>query len=94
MIICIINRSNSKNHSTQNYSQDLKEYTRVNMSGKFINDETILVGPRTHVVEKELPKNGYTVITPFVTNEFQVRLLVNRGWIAKNSKGNISSVEN
>tara|TARA_A100001011_G_scaffold357409_1_gene402251 strand:+ start:4840 stop:5538 length:699 start_codon:yes stop_codon:yes gene_type:complete len=59
-----------------------KNYQRVNTKGKYIFDEQIYLYSLN-----DSGKPGYDVITPFRTHKNE-NLLVNRGWISKEFKGN------
>lgn len=56
--------------------QDLVRYRPVNLNGFFLNDHTFLLDNRVRN-----GKVGYEVLTPFVDNNTDLTLLVNRGWI-------------
>lgn len=65
-----------------------KEYTPVSLTGRFLYDKEVHVGPRSAPVsfKKKYPMGGTTtgsyVFTPFRTKEGAL-LLVNRGWIPR-----------
>jgi len=61
-----------------------KNYQRVNVIGVFNYDEQIYLYSLN-----DKGKPGYDVITPFETNKNE-NVLVNRGWISKELKGNPS----
>ena len=66
------------------YSSSIKKnYQRVNAKGKFDFDKQIYLYSLN-----EKGKPGYDVVTPFRTNKNE-NVLVNRGWINKELKGNV-----
>ena len=65
------------------YSSSIKKnYQRINAKGKFDFDKQIYLYSLN-----EKGKPGYDVVTPFRTNKNE-NVLVNRGWINKELKGN------
>ncbi len=60
-----------------------KNYQRVTSKGKFNFDDQIYLYSLN-----EKGKPGYDVITPFSTNKNE-RVLINRGWIERELKGNL-----
>ena len=65
------------------YSNSIKKnYQRINAKGKFDFDKQIYLYSLN-----EKGKPGYDVVTPFRTNKNE-NVLVNRGWINKELKGN------
>ena len=65
------------------YSNSIKKnYQRVNAKGKFDFDKQIYLYSLN-----DSGKPGYDVVTPFRTNKNQ-NVLINRGWIKKELKGN------
>ena len=65
------------------YSNSIKKnYQRVNAKGKFIFDKQIYLYSLN-----DNGKPGYDVVTPFRTNKNE-NVLINRGWINKELKGN------
>ena len=71
------------NSSPIEYSSLIKKnYQRVNIKGIFNYDEQIYLYSLN-----DSGKPGYDVITPFKTNKNE-NVLVNRGWIRKELKGN------
>ena len=67
------------------YSNSIKKnYQRVSTKGKFYFDKQIYVYSLN-----ESGKPGYDVVTPFRTNKNQ-NVLINRGWIKKDLKGDPS----
>ncbi len=71
------------NSNPAEYSNLMKKnYQRVNTKGKYIFDEQIYLYSLN-----DSGKPGYDVITPFRTHKNE-NLLVNRGWISKEFKGN------
>ena len=71
------------NSNSVEYSNLMKKnYQRVNTKGKYIFDEQIYLYSLN-----DSGKPGYDVITPFRTHKNE-NLLVNRGWISKEFKGN------
>ena len=65
------------------YSSSIKKnYQRINAKGKFDYDKQIYLYSLN-----EKGKPGYDVVTPFRTNKNE-NVLVNRGWINKELKGN------
>eukprot|EP00049_Salpingoeca_infusionum_P025589 m.20436 g.20436 ORF g.20436 m.20436 type:complete len:244 (-) comp8164_c0_seq1:93-824(-) len=63
------------------------EYTRVKLTGSFLHDQELLVGPRTRTREAfagmaDLPESGFHVITPFVRSDANnEKVLIDRGYI-------------
>ena len=71
------------NTSPIEYSSSIeKNYQRVNAIGKFNFDKQIYLYSLN-----DSGKPGYDVVTPFKTNKNQ-NVLINRGWIKKELKGN------
>ena len=67
------------------YSNSIKKnYQRVNTKGKFFFEKQIYLYSLN-----DNGKPGYDVVTPFKTNKNE-NVLVNRGWIKKELKGNPS----
>jgi len=61
--------------------QEDKNYYTVQLSGHFDNDGTVLVDNQTL---KKQP--GYAILTPFILDDSQTTVLVNRGWASKKEK--------
>ena len=73
------------NSSPIEYSSSIKKnYQRVNVKGKFDFDNQIYLYSLN-----DNGKPGYDVVTPFRTNKNE-NVLINRGWINKELKGNPS----
>ncbi len=73
------------NSNPKEYSSLIKKnYQRVNAQGKFNFDKQIYLYSLN-----ENGKPGYDVVTPFRTNKNE-NVLINRGWIDKELKGNPS----
>ncbi len=73
------------NSSPIEYSSSIKKnYQRVNVKGKFDFDKQIYLYSLN-----DNGKPGYDVVTPFRTNKNE-NVLINRGWINKELKGNPS----
>ncbi|KAF9921214.1 surf-like protein [Linnemannia zychae] len=64
------------------------EYRKVKVTGKFRNDEEILLGPRT----RGDGQPGYFVITPFERTNGS-KILVRRGWVPREKKGQITRLD-
>lgn len=72
------------------------EYRRVTMSGCFDHSQEILLGPRSKntkqprsgggggLISHSVPASGYHIVTPFVLDSGE-RILINRGWVSKDS---------
>ncbi|KAG0043169.1 surf-like protein [Gryganskiella cystojenkinii] len=58
------------------------EYRKVKVTGHFLHDEEILLGPRT----RGDGQPGYFLITPFVRNNGGSKILVRRGWVPRDKK--------
>lgn len=54
------------------------EYRKVKLTGKFIYEDEIFVGPKSFNAEK-----GYQLFTPFEVKDTGKRYLVERGWISE-----------
>jgi len=70
------------------------EYSKVKVTGKFLHDKEMLMGPRSLILPNESERagglfsqrdtgNGYLVITPFQLSNTGEIILVNRGWISR-----------
>lgn len=57
------------------------DYRRVLATGRFRHDQEMLIGPRIHEGQ-----NGYQVVTPLERTGGGTKVLVNRGWIAKEKR--------
>ncbi|KAI9669121.1 MAG: surf-like protein [Alyxoria varia] len=57
------------------------DYRRVYATGRLRHDQEMLIGPRIHD-----GKDGYLVITPLERGRDQSKILMNRGWIAREKK--------
>ncbi|CDO92533.1 unnamed protein product [Kluyveromyces dobzhanskii CBS 2104] len=54
------------------------EYRKCTVTGKFLHDEEIFVGPRVRGGIK-----GYVLYTPFIRKDTGERILIERGWISE-----------
>lgn len=54
------------------------EYRRCTVTGHFLHDEELLIGPRVKNGVK-----GYILFTPFVRKDTGERILIERGWISE-----------
>ncbi|EJS43624.1 shy1p [Saccharomyces arboricola H-6] len=54
------------------------EYRKVILSGHFLHNEEMFVGPRKKNGEK-----GYFLFTPFIRDDTGEKLLIERGWVAE-----------
>lgn len=54
------------------------EYRRCTVTGKFLHDEELFVGPRVRNGVK-----GYILYTPFIRKDTGEKLLIERGWISE-----------
>ena len=69
------------------YSASIKKnYQRVELTGKYIFDKQIYL---YSLNERGVP--GYDVVTPFITTNNE-NVLINRGWIKKEKRNNLSNV--
>ncbi|EDO19230.1 hypothetical protein Kpol_1050p90 [Vanderwaltozyma polyspora DSM 70294] len=53
------------------------EYRKVIITGKFVHEQEMFVGPRVRNGEK-----GYLLFTPFIREDTGEKLLIERGWIS------------
>ncbi|RUP46122.1 SURF1 family-domain-containing protein [Jimgerdemannia flammicorona] len=60
---------------------DEYEYRRIRVTGHFLHDQEILLGPRT----RGDGVSGYFLITP-LEREDGSRILVKRGWVSREKK--------
>ncbi|KAL8954007.1 MAG: hypothetical protein Q9222_000168 [Ikaeria aurantiellina] len=58
------------------------DYRKVFVAGRLRHDQEMLIGPRIHD-----GSNGYLVVTPLEREDGGSTVLINRGWIPKNKKG-------
>lgn len=77
-----------------------REYRRIRVRGQYDTEPTnqILLKPRQLVINKEAISRGRTnlqsnvgacVVTPFTVDKSDLRILVNRGWLASKGPDNI-----
>ncbi|BAO42155.1 cytochrome oxidase assembly protein SHY1 [Kluyveromyces marxianus DMKU3-1042] len=64
-------------HFTPDMCEDW-EYRKCTVTGRFLHDEEIFVGPRVRKGTK-----GYILYTPFIRKDTGERILIERGWIAE-----------
>ncbi|KAL3152716.1 hypothetical protein ABBQ38_012307 [Trebouxia sp. C0009 RCD-2024] len=56
------------------------EFTRVHVQGQFDHDASLYVGPRPRS-SMGSATNGYQLITPLYSSQWEKPVLVNRGWV-------------
>ncbi|KAL3156235.1 hypothetical protein ABBQ32_012512 [Trebouxia sp. C0010 RCD-2024] len=56
------------------------EFTRVHVQGQFDHDASLYVGPRPRS-SMGSATNGYQIITPLHSSQWEKPVLVNRGWV-------------
>ena len=69
------------------------EWEKVYVRGEFVHEKTIFIGPRTRLDKDRGPGSlignpqtvGSHVVTPFKLEDIDKCILVNRGWVPKNS---------
>ncbi|KAG2451641.1 hypothetical protein HYH02_003421 [Chlamydomonas schloesseri] len=57
------------------------EYDKVSVTGRFLHEYSLYVGPRPRSVPGQGIRPGYLVITPLVAADRKGVVLVNRGWV-------------
>lgn len=65
------------------------EYRKVKVTGHYLHDEEILLGPRT----RGDGQPGYFLITPFVRTNGGSKILVRRGWVPRDKKDQSTRLE-
>ncbi|NRB10694.1 MAG: hypothetical protein HRU35_03660 [Rickettsiaceae bacterium] len=69
--------------------KDTEIYSKVRITGKFLNDNIFLYGRRSATKEKD----GYYLLTTFVSDQGQ-KFLVSRGWLGQSTKDNFIALPN
>ncbi|KAM1786872.1 hypothetical protein ACFX12_039591 [Malus domestica] len=87
---------NLSNASPSSQELDQLEFRRVKCKGYFDEKRSIYVGPRSRSISG-VTENGYYIITPLIPipekpESVQPPILVNRGWVPRSWKDEVSKV--
>lgn len=71
---------------------EIQEYEKVTVSGVFLHDKTIFVGPRPRSIPGAGIQSGYLLVTPLYDAARKGTVMVNRGWVPRSWEGDIEAL--